>query len=115
MTTTCYSAYATPSDAPQRAYLAIELPPSDEAETERLERLRRHVQNHTHQLDLRELAKGVWEIMGSGYLVGCGSSHVWLLRLGSSTRLAIVADQLTTSYRDCSAIEPRWPDHDGPG
>lgn len=70
-------------DTQQQAYLAIELPPADEAETVRLEHLRRHVQDHARQVDLRELAPAVREVMGTGYHVGCGSSHIWLLRTGT--------------------------------
>ncbi|GAB3323007.1 hypothetical protein GCM10027511_31540 [Hymenobacter humi] len=113
--TTRPSAYATLPDAHQQAYLAIELLPADEAEAASLEQLRRHVQEHTHQVDLRELAPAVQEILGSAYQVGCGSSHIWVLRHGSPTRLAIIADQLTTAYRDNSASSPFQPAHDGPG
>jgi hypothetical protein len=109
------SAYAPPSDAPQQAYLTIELPPADEAEAARLQQLRRHVQNHAHQVDLRELAPAVRELMGSGYRVGCGSSHIWVLRLGSPARLAIIADQLTTAYREWSASAPLHAVQDEPG
>ena len=115
MTTTRPTAFTTLSDAPQQAYLAIELPPADEAEAASLVQLRRHVQEHTHQVDLRKLAPAVQEILGSGYQVGCGSSHIWVLRHGSPTRLAIIADQLTTAYRDNSASAQLQPAHGGPG
>ena len=115
MTTTRPSVYATLPDAPQHAYLAIELPPANEAEGASLEQLRRHLQEHAHQVDLRELAPAVRELMGSGYQVGCGSSHIWVLRHGSPTRLAIIADQLTTAYRDNSASAQLQPAHGGPG
>ena len=115
MTTIRPSAYATLPDAPQQAYLAIELPAADEAEAARLELLRRHMQDHAHQVDLRELAPAVQEILGSAYQVGCGSSHIWVLRHGSPTRVAIIADQLTTAYRDNSGSSPLQPAHDGLG
>ena len=115
MTTTHPSAFTTLPNASQQAYLAIELPPADEVEAARLEQLRRHVQEHTHQVDLRDLAPAVRELMGSDYEVGCGSSHIWVLRLGGSTRLAIIADQLTTAYRDNSPSSLLQPAHDGPG
>jgi len=79
------------------------LPPADEAEAVRLQQLRRHAQDYACQVDVRELAPAVGEQMGSGYQVGCGSSHIWVLRLGSPVRLAIVANQLTTAYREWSA------------
>ena len=94
------TAVTPPHDAPQQAYLAIELPLADEVETARLELLRRHVQDHSHQVDLRELAPSVRDVMGPGYQVGCGGSHIWLRRTGNPARLAIIADRLTTAYSD---------------
>jgi hypothetical protein len=65
---------------------------------------------------LRELAPAGRELLGSGYPVGCGSSHIWVLRLGSLARLAIIADRLTTSYRDWSGLEQLGgPAPAGPG
>lgn len=97
----------------QEAYLAIELKPHDKAEKQRLEHLRRYVQAHTHQADLRDLVPVVQEMMGAGYQVGCGGSHVWVKRLTDNAgisapeRLAIVADRLTTAFRDW--YEPKLP------
>lgn len=97
----------------QEAYLAIELKPLDKAEKQRLEQLRRYVQAHALQADLRGLAPAVRELMGVGYQVGCGSSHVWIKRLTDDAeasgleRLAIVADRLTTAFRDW--YEPKLP------
>ena len=97
----------------QEAYLAIELKPLDQAENQRLEQLRRYVQAHAHQVDLRNLAPAVRELMDAGYQVGCGSSHVWIKRLTGDAepsdpgRLAIVADRLTTAFRDW--YEPKLP------
>ncbi|RYU84778.1 hypothetical protein [Hymenobacter persicinus] len=85
---------------PQQAYLAIEQKPADAAEKRRLDSLRRHVQAHTHTTDLRGLAGAVKKLLGTGYEVGCGSAHIWMLRAGETARLAIVADRLTTAYRD---------------
>jgi hypothetical protein len=85
---------------PQQAYLAIEQKPTGAGEKRRLEALRRHVQAHTHTSDLRGLAGAVKKLLGPGYKVGCGSAHIWMLRTGEGTRLAIVADRLTTAYRD---------------
>jgi len=84
----------------QQAYLAIELKPADAAELRRLQALRRHVQAHSHTTDLRELAGAVRKLLGAGYGVGCGSAHIWVVRAGKAERLAIVADRLTTAYRD---------------
>ena len=107
MTTSSQNARFIPESAPQQAYLAIEVEPADEAEKERLMHVRKYVQAHTQQSDLRALAPFVQELMGEGYQVVCGSSHIWLKRAGAGTRLAIVADRLTTSYRDW--YEPATP------
>ena len=40
------------------------------------------------------------KLLGAGYEVSCGSAHVWVLRTGETKHLAIVADRLTTAYRD---------------
>jgi hypothetical protein len=93
---------------PQQAYLAIELQPADAAEQRRLQALRRHVLAHTHTTDLRGLAGAVKKLLGAGYEVGCGSAHIWILRAGETVRLAIVADRLTTAYRDW--FEPPYGD-----
>ena len=107
MTTSNQNARFDPESAPQEAYLAIEVQPADEAENERLIALRKHVAAHTHQPDLRNLAPDVRELMGEGYQVGCGSSHIWMTRQGQPERLAVIADRLTTAYRDW--YEPRLP------
>ncbi|MCC3160178.1 hypothetical protein LJ737_23280 [Hymenobacter sp. 15J16-1T3B] len=85
---------------PQQAYLAIEQQPVNAAEQRRLLALRRHVQAHTHTTDLRGLAGAVKKLLGPGYEVGCGSAHIWVQRAGEQQRLAVVADRLTTAYRD---------------
>lgn len=89
----------------QQAYLAIELPPVSAAEKRHLAQVRRHVLAHTHTPDLRELAGAVKKLLGATYEVGCGSAHVWVKRAGEAERLAIIADRLTTAYRDW--FEPR--------
>lgn len=94
------SAPLTDPFPPQQAYLAIELKPIDPAEKRRLEALRRYVQAHTHTADLRGLAGAVKKLLGPSYNVGCGSAHIWVQRTGEAERLAIVADRLTTAYRD---------------
>lgn len=85
---------------PQQAYLAIELKPVDAAEQRRLQALRRYVLTQPHTRDLRGLAGAVKKLLGAGYAVGCGSAHIWIMRTGDTERLAIVADRLTTAYRD---------------
>lgn len=107
MTTSNQSARFSPESASQEAYLAIEVQPADDSEKERLLALRKHVAAHTHQADLRNLAPDVREMMGAGYQVGCGTCHIWLKREGQAERLAVVADRLTTSYRDW--FEPATP------
>ncbi|MGI4734216.1 MAG: hypothetical protein ACRYG7_03465 [Janthinobacterium lividum] len=96
---------SAPTFAAQEAYLAIERQPRDEAQKHLLAQLRRHLAAHTDQADLRDLAPEVGELMGEGYQVGCGSSHIWILADDSNERLAVVADRLTTAYRDW--FEPR--------
>ena len=91
----------------QQAYLAIELSPTSAAEKRHLAQVRRHVLAHTHTPDLRELAGAVKKLLGSAYEVGCGSAHVWVKRAGEPERLAIIADRLTTAYRDW--FEPQLP------
>lgn len=100
MTSSNQSARFSPETAPQEAYLAIEVQPADQTENERLMHVRQYVQAHAHQTDLRALAPFVRELMGEGYEVVCGSSHIWLKREGATARLAIIADRLTTAYRD---------------
>ena len=107
MTTSNQSTRFSPEFAPQQAYLAIEVEPADDTEKERLLSVRKYVQAHTHQADLRALAPFVRELMGEGYQVVCGSSHIWMKREGQPERLAVVADQLTTAYRD-------WYEPDAP-
>ena len=97
---------SAPAFTVQEAYLTIEQKPRDQAEKIRLAKLRRYIQSHAHQVDLRNLAPAVRELMGTGYQVGCGSSHIWLKPLTDGAtllapeRLAIVADRLTTTCRE---------------
>jgi len=92
----------------QEAYLVIEQKPRDKAERSRLAKLRQYVQ-HQHQADLRDLAPAVRELMGPGYQIGCGSSHIWILPLAGDDmpatpeRLAMVADRLTMTSQDWNA------------
>ena len=91
----------------QQAYLVIELPPASATEKRHLAQVRRHVLAHTHTPDLRELVGAVKKLLGCAYEVGCGSAHVWVKRTGEPERLAIIADRLTTAYRDW--FEPQPP------
>ncbi|KAA9325145.1 hypothetical protein F0P96_20830 [Hymenobacter busanensis] len=93
------TAVADPFPA-QQAYVAIEQKSRDAAEKRRLQAVRQHVQAHTHTTDLRGLAGAVKKLLGPGYEVGCGSAHIWVRREGEQQRLAIVADRLTSAYRD---------------
>ena len=104
---------SAPTWPAQEAYLAIEQKPRDEAEKRLLEEARAYVQAHTHQADLRDLAPALRALMGAGYLVGGGGSHVWMKRAkgagdqAAPERLAIVADRLITAFRDW--FEPKLP------
>lgn len=75
--------------------------------------MRRHVQAHTHQANLRDLATAVRELLGAGYQVGSGSAHIWILRARNEAaaegpeRLAIIADRHTTAFRHW--YEPKLP------
>ncbi|MDF7815583.1 MULTISPECIES: hypothetical protein [Hymenobacter] len=89
--------------APQWAYLAVEHQPADEAEAERLEQLRRLIDAAPDVADLRDFAEQAREVMGSGYTIHCGSSHVWLKRDDQAERLAVIADRHTTAYREWNA------------
>ncbi|WP_223654114.1 hypothetical protein [Hymenobacter psoromatis] len=110
MSLTRQNAPITPISAPQSAYLAVEQQPADETEAERLTRLRQLIQAAPEVADLRDFAGLAREVMGEGYLVHCGSSHVWLKRDDQTGRLAIVADRHTTRYRDWKALAPALED-----
>ena len=102
------SLHVPPAGFPaQQAYLAVELPPASAAEKRCLAQVRRYVLAHAHTPDLRELAGAVKKLLGAAYDVGCGSAHIWVKRAGDPERLAIIADRLTTIYRDW--FEPQLP------
>ena len=76
-------------DLPQ---LLIEQPPHDEAEAAQLARLTELLAT-TDQLpdDLRNMAPAVRQLFPEpSYLVGCGSSHIWLHRATGPHRLALI-------------------------
>lgn len=90
----------SPVFAPQLAYLAVEQQPADATEAQRLEQLRQLIEAATDTADLRGFAGAARKLLGSGYQVHCGSSHVWIKRADQPERLAIVADRYTTAYRE---------------
>lgn len=104
---------APPRRHSPRRRRAVELKPRDKAEKQRLAQVRRHVQAHTHQADLRDLAPAVRELMGVAYQVGSGSAHIWIMRAQDEDaaegpeRLAIIADRHTTAFQDW--YEPKRP------
>ena len=77
----------TTTELPQ---LFIEQPPHDEAEATLLAQLTELLANAAQQ-DLRDLAPAVRQLFPEPvYLVGCGSSHLWLHRTSDPHRLAII-------------------------
>ena len=96
----------SPVFAPQRAYLAVEQQPADSAEAQRLQQLRQLIEAAPDTTDLRVFAEAARQLLGPGYQVHCGSSHVWIKRDGQPERLAIVADRCTTAYREWDSPLP---------
>ena len=92
--------------APQLAYLAVEQQPADSAEAQRLEQLRQLIEAAPDTTDLRGFAEAARQLLGPGYQVHCGSSHVWIKREDQPGRLAIVADRYTTAYREWNTPLP---------
>ncbi|WP_201982516.1 hypothetical protein [Hymenobacter rubidus] len=86
--------------APQLAYLAVEQQPADSTEAQRLEQLRQLIEAAPDTTDLCGFADAARQLLGPGYQVHCGSSHVWIKRDDQPERLAIVADRYTTAYRE---------------
>lgn len=103
MTSTQQNAPNTPVFAAQLAYLAVERQPADEAEAQRLTQLRQLIQAAPDVTDLRDFAPAAREVMGEGYTIHCGSSHIWLKHHNRPERLAIIADRYTTRYHDWDA------------
>ena len=96
----------SPIFAPQLAYLAVEKQPADAAEAQRLEQLRQLIEAALDTADLRGFAEAARQLLGSGYQVHCGSSHVWIKRDDQPERLAIVADRYTTAYGEWNSPLP---------
>ena len=96
----------SPVFAPQLAYLAVEQQPADAAEAQRLEELRQLIEAAPDTTDLRRFAEAARQLLGPGYQVHCGSSHIWIKRDDQPERLAIVADRYTTAYREWNSPLP---------
>ena len=79
-------------NTPDLPQLLIEQPPHDEAEAAQLARLTELLAT-TDPLpdDLRNMAPAVRQLFPEpAYLVGCGSSHIWLHRATDPHRLALI-------------------------
>lgn len=96
----------SPVFAPQLAYLAVEQQPADSIEANRLEQLRQLIEAAPDTADLREFAEAARQLLGPGYRVHCGSSHIWIKRDAEPERLGIVADRYTTAYREWNSPLP---------
>lgn len=96
----------SPVFAPQLAYLAVEQPPADDNEAQRLEQLQQLIEAAPDTADLRAFAEPARQLLGTGYHVHCGSSHIWIKREDQPERLAIVADRYTTAYREWNSPAP---------
>ncbi|HEX8326050.1 MAG TPA: hypothetical protein VF629_00830 [Hymenobacter sp.] len=96
----------SPVFALQLAYLAVEQQPVDSIEAQRLEQLRQLIEAAPDTADLRGFAEAARQLLGPGYRVHCGSSHVWINRDDQPERLAIVADRYTTAYREWNSPAP---------
>lgn len=71
--------------------LRQEQPAADEAEAARLTDLGQLVATTAPLPDLRDLAPAVRQFFPEpAYLVGCGSSHIWLHRTADAHRLAFI-------------------------
>lgn len=71
--------------------LHLEQPAHDEAEAAQLTRLAQLVATTGLPPDLRDLAPAVRQLFPEpAYLVGCGSSHIWLHRAADPQRLALI-------------------------
>ena len=72
-------------------WLHLEQPARDEAEAAQLTKLTQLVTTATPPPDLRDLAPAVRQLFPEpAYLVGCGSSHIWLHRAADPQRLALI-------------------------
>ena len=77
-----------PTELPQ---LSIEQPAHDDAEATLLAQLAELITATDPLPDLRDLAPQVRQLFPEpAYLVGCGSSHIWLRRAVDQQRLALI-------------------------
>ena len=77
-----------PTELPQ---LSLEQPARDEAEAALLAQLVGLIADADPMPDLRDFAPQVRQLFPEpAYLVGCGSSHIWLRRAADPHRLALI-------------------------
>ena len=77
-----------PTELPQ---LSLEQPARDDAEAALLVQLAELLTAADPLPDLRDLAPQVRQLFPEpAYLVGCGSSHIWLRRAVDPNRLALI-------------------------
>ena len=71
--------------------LSIEQPARDDAEAALLDQLAKLLTDAEPLPDLRDFAPQVRQLFPEpAYLVGCGSSHIWLHRAADPQRLALI-------------------------
>ncbi|WP_035558142.1 hypothetical protein [Hymenobacter sp. IS2118] len=71
--------------------LSIEQPARDDAEAALLVRLAELLKDAYLLPDLRDVAPQIRQLFPEpAYLVGCGSSHIWLHRAADPNRLALI-------------------------
>ena len=79
------------SFTPDPPRLHLEQPAHDEAEATQLTMLARLVATTSPLSDVRDLAPAVRQLFPEpAYLIGCGSSHIWLHRAADPQRLALI-------------------------
>jgi hypothetical protein len=78
----------------QTPELRQEQPAADEAEAARLTELGQLVATTAPMPDLRDMAPAMRHLFPEPqYLVGCGSSHIWLHRTADAHRLAFILNR----------------------
>lgn len=97
--------------------LVLELPPASHDEYEVLQGLAQFIARTQYRGDVRMLRADVKNLLGPGYYVGAGSSHLWIHRLDNSDlgfskeRLGLVFDQLANGgacQHACYATARPW-------
>ena len=72
-------------------HLTLEQPARDAAEAAQLAQLTALLATTEPLPDLRDHAQAVRQLFPEpAYLVGCGSAHIWLHRVGDAHRLALI-------------------------